>query len=184
MHPRRIVMKKLFSVLICILSISALNAPAFGWATSEGSVYAKGNMLGSAGLSIYPLGVLAGFDYGLHDCISAGLAAGYNNSSWAPQVRTHQVPIMARVAFHPFNLKVLSDKIVIRNMIDVYAGLNTGWIFRWYSSDLGIQSPDDASYFGLREYIGMRYFVNDKLAIFVEDNNYLSYIGFGVTYKF
>ena len=177
-------MKKIQFVIFCISILTAMNAPAFGWATGEGSAYSRGNMLGSAGVSVYHFGALTAFDYGLHDCISAGVAAGYTTYKFGTSTRTHQVPVMARVAFHPFNLKVLSDKIVLRDMLDVYAGISAGWIFRWYTTEQGIQKPDEGSSPRTREYIGMRYFFSDKLAVFVEDSGYLSYIGGGITYRF
>jgi hypothetical protein len=179
-------MKKALIRILYILTLMTLQASASGWATGDGSVYHKGDRLGSAGISFFYFGALAAFDYGLHDCISAGAATGYNVHSFAPQTLTHHLPVMARVAFHPFNLDVLSDKIIVRNIIDVYAGLSGGWVFRWDTYDFNFATPPDdhPSSFGVREYIGMRYFFKDNLALFIEDCGYIATISAGVTLTF
>ena len=179
-------MKRSLIRMTVLLALMTLQASASGWATGDGSVYHKGDRLGSAGISFFFPGVLAAFDYGLHDCFSAGAATGYNVYSFSPQTLTHHWPVMARVAFHPFNLKVLADKIIIRNIIDFYAGVSGGWIFRWDTYDFNIASkPDDhPSSFGVREYIGMRYYFKDNLALFIEDCGDISTISAGVTLLF
>ena len=179
-------MKKTLIQTAIVLTIITHLVSASDWATGSGSVYHQGDRLGSAGISFFYFGALAAFDYGLHDCVSAGAAAGYNVYSFYPQTMTHHIPLMARAAFHPFNLSVLADKIIVRNMIDVYAGLSGGWVFRWETSDYPSLVKPDAkpSGIGVREYLGMRYFFRDNIALFVEDSGYLSTISAGLTVKF
>lgn len=162
-----------------LLLFSSHTTPVAAWATGEGSAYAQGDMYGSAGLSIHYFGAFVAFDYGLHDCISAGAATGYNTYSNL-SIRYHHLPIIARAAFHPFNLSAIADKIVIRNMIDVYAGLSTGWVFKWGKGDF-VDVTDH--HFAIREYLGMRYHFSDKLSIFVEDCPGIAFIGAGVSYR-
>ncbi|MBN1758250.1 MAG: hypothetical protein JW863_08035 [Chitinispirillaceae bacterium] len=172
---------KIQSFFLLVLSLTVLNASLF----AEENVYSKGDLLGSAGVSVYHFGAIVAGDYGLHDLFSAGIAAGYNGYSFVPQVRTHQVPLVARLAFHPFNLSAIADKIVVRTMIDVYAGICGGWVFRWQTSERGILLDEqEKGSFAIREYIGMRYYFKENIALFVEDNGPLSYIGGGITYKF
>ena len=171
-------------VLLLLVTIFAALTPVFGWSNGENSSYSKGDMLGSAGIGIYHLGVFAAFDYGIHDCISAGAAVGFNSYSKQVGIRVNQVPLMVRAAFHPFNLAVLADKIIIRDMVDVYVGLSTGWVFRWQKTEY-INAPNDTHPgLGLREYIGLRYHFTDKLGLFVEDCGEIATIALGVTYKF
>ena len=182
---RRMFMRKPVGAMIAAAMLATTSlTPVFGWANGENSCYTKGMMLGSAGISIYHFGAFVAFDYGLHDCISAGLAAGYNGYTYVPEVRTHRIPIVARAAFHPFNLSVLADKLDIRNLIDVYIGLSTGWMFRWQTTKYDLLRGNEPSTFSLREYIGLRYYFTEKLAVFVEDCGEIAYISGGITYKF
>jgi len=180
-------MKKYVTVLITTLSLLAISASihqVFAWTKSEGSCYAQGDMLASAGLSVHYLGIYGAFDYAVHDCFSAGAAAGYVGYSLL-DARHHHVPIMARVAFHPFNLAALADKIIFRDMVDVYAGIATGWLFVWVKRDnVSLEDEVDKPGFRIREHLGMRYHFNPKWSFFVEDCGYLSNIAAGVSYKF
>jgi hypothetical protein len=184
-------MSKRFFIFIAILSIISL-IPASGnasdWATSDGSCYAQGEKIASAALSINNFGLYAAFDYGVHDAISVGGGFGYNATSNL-QWRYNYLPIMLRGAFHPFNLSALADKIVVRNMVDVYVGLTVGWRIgwlKWKSAAIAVREPTDLNNgFAIpREFIGVRYFFNDKLAIFVEHCPELTNISGGVSYKF
>jgi hypothetical protein len=170
-------------VFFLCITISAMLTPASGWSDSENSCYSRGAMLGSAGISVYYFGVYAAFDYGIHDCISAGAAAGYNGDS-RPGYRINQVPLMIRAAFHPFNLAVLADKIIIRDMVDLYAGITTGRVIRWETSKYDDLRGDVHSGFSIREYLGLRYHFSDKIAIFIEDCGETANLAFGCTYTF
>ncbi len=184
-------MKKYRTVFLAALSLlilSATTTPVFSWANSEGSCYAKGDKIGSAGVSFYYFGIYGAFDYGIHDCISAGAALGYNGVTYANVWRKNYIPIVVRGAFHPFNLDVLADKIVFRNILDVYAGLATGWAFGWATWKSGGEplpgSEPKMPGFVIREYLGVRYFITDKWSLFVEDCAGVSNIAIGASYKF
>jgi len=177
-------MKKNLSILIiatilCLFSGATSSLFAFG--NSEGSVYAKGDMLGSLGLSIHYFGLYGAFDYGVHDCISAGIAIGYNRFNYLSN-RTNRLPIIGRVAFHPFNLAAIADKIIVRNIVDVYVGLGTGIVISKEKNGFGEQPTE--TLFRIREYIGMRYHFSDNFSLFVEDCAEIANIAAGVTYRF
>lgn len=177
-------MKRKISLIIFLFFILININNSFGWATGEGSCYAKGDKIASAGLSLYPFGIYGTFDYGIHDCISAGLGTGYNGYSVLGYVQYHRIPIMARALFHPFNLEVLADKILVRNTIDIYIGLTLGATFTWISTDNPLYTPEEKSGFRIREVAGGRYQFNEKLSFFIEDSYSLSSIAIGVNYKF
>jgi hypothetical protein len=184
-------MKRYMGMVILAFSIllfSASNSPVYSWGNGEGSCYAKGDKLGSAGLSFYYFGLLAAFDYGLHDCISAGLGVGYNTRSrFQGDIRDHYFPVVARAAFHPFNLDALAEKVAIRNLVDIYVGLTAGWAFGFQSQAKGsnyYDSEESIQHLILREYVGMRYHFNDKWSLFIEDCAYLGFLSFGITKKF
>jgi len=171
--------------VLTIVSVFRLAANASDWATGNGSCYEQGHKLPSAAFSVYHPGFYLAFDYGLHDCISAGAALGYTGYSEL-QFRYNHFPIIARAAFHPFNLSAISDKIIVRNMIDVYAGISTGFFFVWVTEKEMTNQPhktDDHTGFRIREFIGMRYCINEKWNFFIEDSGSLSTVALGVTYK-
>jgi hypothetical protein len=176
-------MKKYLSSMATACAVFLFSANVFSvyaWANSEGSVYSQGDMIGSAGISVHYFGAYVAFDYGLHDCISVGAATGYNGYTNL-SLRYNRVPIIGRAAFHPFNLAALADKVIIRNMIDIYAGIATGWIFVWERSDL---FNDNYGKFTIREYLGLRYHFSEKLSLFVEDCPGVAYIAGGISYLF
>jgi hypothetical protein len=175
----------LFTALsVCLISASL--AQAADWATSSGSCYAKGDKIISGGVSLFWFGAFGAFDYGFHDCISGGGAVGYNTYSFSSYYRVHYIPIIVRAAFHPFNLKVLADKIKVRDKLDVYVGPSIGWSINFITSKstapLGLGEPD-ISGFIFREYLGVRYYFSDKFGVFAEDCAGLGAICFGVSFK-
>ncbi len=184
-------MKRHCCAMMAALSIVALcgtATPAFSWATGEGSCYAKGDMFASGWLSFYFFGLDATFDYGVHDAISIGASAGYNTESiYQGHARNNYFPLMVRGAFHPFNLDALAGKLLIRNMVDVYAGLVTGFAPGFRTEDEGYESQMAAekniSKFILREHLGVRYFITEKWSMSVEHSGTLVAIAMGVTYK-
>jgi hypothetical protein len=176
-------MKKHCSVLIaaiaaCCVFYSA--ASAADWATSAGSCYAQGDKYLDVGipLPMYPAGVHAAFDYAFHDAISGGGGMGfryyYGWSAW--YYNSVYITFLGRAAFHPFNLKVLEDKIKVRDKLDVYAGLTT-----WIGASLNGFSPD---WPWLREYIGLRWHFSPKFCLFVEDCGGFGWLDGGITFKF
>jgi hypothetical protein len=169
---------------ICLFSTAIIQAA--DWASGEGSCYAKGDKIISAGVSLFWFGFFGGFDYGIHDCISVGGAIGYNTYSFSDWYRVHYMPILVRGAFHPFNLKVLKDKIGVRDKLDVYVGPTIGYSINWVTekNDLNIGGKPDVNGFVFREYIGARYHFTDKFSAFVEDCAGLGVICLGASFNF
>ena len=153
--------------MIAALVLGALWLPLLAdqWADDKGSAYVKGSKTISVGLSLFPYGLSAAFDYGFHPAISAGYLVGVMVT---PDM---YVPMIVRAAFHPFNLTVLKDKISIRDKFDVYAGLSTGF-------KIGLNSP-----FTVAEYIGARYSLSSSTGVYLEDCGGVGYINAGLTFK-
>ncbi len=171
-------------IFLSLIAVASVQSDVFGWATGEGSAYAQGNMIVSGGFSFFHIGLIGAFDYGIHDFISAGAAAGYNYHSRL-DAQYHHFPLMVRAAVHPFNLSVLSDKIVVRDMVDVYGGITTGMLFILIKRDnISIEPVDKNEKTGFRigAYLGFRYKFKDKLAFFVEHCGDLSKIAMGINY--
>lgn len=176
-------MKRLFALLFCIVFSSSIYAQ--NWASSEGSCFEKGDFNISAGLGIGWLGFFVIGEYGINDAISASIATGYQGYGHNPYWRYNYVPIVARAAFHPFNLKVLSNKIPIRSKLDPYAGLAMGWHIGWASDlkDLGLSSPSVGG-FKFRELIGAKFYPTEKFFVTFEEGGGLSWINLGAGFKF
>lgn len=190
-------MKRFFVLsffLIFSTSICAQN-----WASSEGSCFKKGDINVSAGLGIGWFGFFAVGEYGINDAISVSVGTGYNGYGFDKWWRYNYIPIVARGAFHPFNLKVLSNKIKIRNKLDPYAGLALGYHIGWASelekmpvytdnpwlSDIVNNSkPEGVGHFTFREYIGAKFYLTDKFFLTLEEGGGLSWLNFGVGLKF
>jgi len=170
------------AVSICL----SVPARAGDWATGEGSCYSKGAKIIGAGGSILPFGFYGSFDFGVHDAISAGGAVGWNTYGYSSIWRYNAIPILARGAFHPFNLSVLADKIKVREKLDAYVGLAAGWRIGFWSYDGPGVKPSTPSYGGLilREYIGVRYFFTDNFGVTAEDCHGLGVLNIGVCFKF
>lgn len=182
-------MRRFVVALLCL----ALSGTIFAsdWATSEGSCYAKGNLTIGGGLGISNFGAFVSGDYGIHDAISIGGAIGYNGYGYAwglynLDLRENFVPIYVRGAFHPFNLKVLSEKIAIRNKLDPYIGLAAGYTIGWWSGDRhGYAFSNDLAFYSpVRELVGVKFYPTEKLYLTAEEGGGLSWINFGVGYKF
>ena len=140
----------------------------------------------SVGMTFFHFGGMAAFDFGFHDCISGGIASGYSGYGFSTNWRYNYVPIVGRAAFHPFNLKVLADKIPVRDKVDVYVGPSIGYSIGWATwrgSGPEIGDPD-VGWFVFREYIGVKYFFNDVVAGYIEDCAGLGWICMGVTLNF
>jgi hypothetical protein len=174
-------MNKRCSVLIAVIAACCVfytGASAADWATSAGSCYAQGDKYLDVGipLPMYPAGVHAAFDYAFHDAISGGGGIGfryyYGWSSW--YYNSAYVTFLGRAAFHPFNLKVLEDKIKVRDKLDVYGGLTT-----WVGPSLNGYGVD----WGVREYLGMRWHFASKFCLFVEDCGGFGFLDAGITFK-
>ncbi len=144
------------------------SAVAEEWAVDQGSAYRKESKTLSFGFAAIPTGIIAAYEYGFHEAISASIASGLMINPYI------YVPVIARAAFHPFNLKAWADHIAVRDKLDVYIGPAMGF-------ELGENAPD---VFVLREYIGARFHINSKYALWAEDCAGLGFFNIGMTIAF
>jgi hypothetical protein len=176
-------MKKHCMVLIAAITaccVFYMGASASDWATSAGSCYAQGDKYLDVGIPIpmYPAGVHAAFDYAFHDAISGGGGIGfryyYAATPWYGNNGAY-ITFLGRAAFHPFNLRVLEDKIKVRDKLDVYVGPTF-----WIAPCLNGYVPD----WGVREFVGARWHFSPKFCVFVEDCGGFGWLDAGITFKF
>ncbi len=172
-----------------VFSIAAITAAVCVCATvyandwsAPSDAFSRGDLFLGPGLMTYPIGLYGAVDYAVHDAISAGGAAGYHfyfGANWV----YHVIPIVARAAFHPFNLAVLQDKIPVRDKLDVYVGPAIGFGISTdrYTGDLAGIDGDTYVSFIAREYIGARYFLSDNFALFAEEGSGLGWINIGIS---
>lgn len=142
------------------------------WATSSGSCYKQGDKNLEIGLSLpfYPVGIHAAFDYAFHDAISGGGGIGFLNY-WNEY---SYLDLVIRGAFHPFNLKVLEDKIKVRDKLDVYVGIAG-------NCNIGLGVPTIP---WAREYVGARWYFTPTVSVFLEDCSGFGYFDGGICFKF
>ena len=171
-------------ILIAVFLYAGTSSAAY-WANSYGSCYGQWSKTISIGMSLLHFGSFAAFDLGFHDCISGGIAVGYNGYGHSSYWRYNYVPIVGRAAFHPFNLNVLSDKIRVRNKLDVYVGLSSGGRIGWATERKSTPAgtPDVGGFF-IREYIGLRFFPTDHFYLLVEEGSGLGVFNLGIGFKF
>jgi hypothetical protein len=155
-----------------LLGIAALgtmisSVSADQWATDKGSAFTKYSKQAQFGVALFPVGLIAAYEYGIHEAISGGVATGVMVDPFV------YVPLVVRAAFHPFNLASLSDRIAVRDKLDVYAGLATGFEF-------GEDAPHP---FVIREYLGVKYYFDSRFGIFAEDCGGLGFLTVGLTIK-
>jgi hypothetical protein len=156
-----------------IVAVAAIAACAVS-VSAAGGCYSKGDKILDAGIGMWPFVPSVHFEIGVHDYVSVGGATGL-------LIPYLDIPILARGAFHPFNLPVLQDKISIRDKLDAYAGLVAG---------LSV-GPGDFSpvwpVFG--EIIGARFYMSESFGFYAEEcwagpGSDLGWISGGVTFKF
>lgn len=167
----------------CVLAVcSGVRAQ---WADDIGSAYQRASKNISIGTSFFPIGFYGGFDYGFHEAISGGGAVGFNFIPYPSGYRYYFVPILGRAAFHPFNLAVIADKMPARGRLDPYVGFSVGGRVNWWRWDgSGIKPVDpDPWPVVIREWIGVRWYFTDQLAVFAEDCGGLGYINAGLTLR-
>ena len=153
-----------FRIFILVTVAAVFTPYAEEWAVDKGSAYAKGSKAGQFGLALYPVGLIVAYEYGYYKAISGGIATGVMID---PHV---YIPMIVRSAFHPFNLKAWANEIAVRDKLDVYIGLASGFQF-----------GEDAPYFFIiREYFGIRYYFNSKFGVFAEDCAGLLNIGLAI----
>jgi hypothetical protein len=176
--------KKTFFILTIVAILASTTFASDEWATDAGSAYAKGSKMVNIGVAGYPYGFTGAFEYGFHQAISGSIYSGYLIEPFWDYGTYNTIPLFVRAAFHPFNLKVISDKISVRNKLDTYVGLSTGALFGfWSDKDNAYDKPDEYSRFQLREYIGVRYYMNEKFSFFAEDCGGFPYFNIGVSFK-
>ncbi len=173
-------MKRWIAAIGLLVFLRPLNAA--DWATAQGSVYGKGNVAISVGMSLIHFGGYSTVDVGIHDAISVGGGVGYNGYSYSRFYRYNYVPVIARGSFHPLNLAVLADKVTVRNKIDPYIGLATGWNIGWWSSKfdgLELAEPTVGGFI-FRENIGIRFYPGDTFYLYAEEGSGFGVFNFGV----
>jgi hypothetical protein len=141
---------------------------------ASGGCFEKGDKIVDAGMGILPFIIGGHFEIGVHDLVSVG---GETGIGFPGPV----FPILARGAFHPFNLPVLQNKINIRDKLDAYAGVVAGLSI--CSDDVKPVRPS------IGEIIGARFYISDKFGFFAEHCGAwpgydLGYISGGATFKF
>lgn len=141
------------------------------WATADGSCFKKGDKQITVGLSPWYFGPFGEFDMAFHDCISGGGSIGINWMTDGFWTET-RIPILVHAAFHPFNLKVLSEKVKVRDKLDPYVGIGTGWTIGWEHWNTGVTSlpTEFIGGFNLRETVGARWFFSPKFSVNAEIN--------------
>lgn len=170
--------------LIVPLILLALSGSVFAsdWATSDGSCYGKGNLTVGGGFSLVYFGAFATADYGVHDAISAGIATGYNGLDKIGY-RQNFFSIYGRGAFHPFNLKVLAEKVSVRSKLDPYGGLAIGYSGGWVTNNDIYHNKSDG-WSPVREFFGVKFYPKRNLYLMAEEGGGMSVLNFGVGYKF
>jgi hypothetical protein len=167
------------AALTAALCVSA----SANWAAPS-HAFQQGALFLNPGLMTYPVGAYGSLDFAVHDAISVGGAAGYRFTLSHDWVH-HGIPVVARAAFHPFNLEALADIIAVRDQLDVYVGPAVGFsididsyrgAFETIDSDVGA-SPI------IREFIGARYYFEPDFAVFAEEGSGLGWFNIGVTFR-
>lgn len=176
---------KILIFIVCVLLVTSTSSLADDWATSTGSCYGQGSSNISFGFIASYLGAFAAFDYGFHDAISGGIAVGFNNWHYSNTWTYSQVPIVVRAAFHPFNLKAIADYISIRDKLDVYIGIASGWRVGWAKYRLSGIEPIEPTVGGffVREYIGVRYFPSKSFFVVAEEGSGLGWFLIGIGFN-
>jgi hypothetical protein len=168
--------------------------------------YGKGMLLAQAGIGLGFYGTLYGStsippicasaDYGVTDLISVGgglgiagskYEVGYLDYNWS--FTYTYIPIMGRVAFHPFNLPALKNKIPKRDIWDTYGGLALGWTIINYSetdppNSTGIiPFPKGTSYFTVGLLLGIRYYFSPRFGVYAEEGSGFGWFNIGCVFK-
>ncbi|HEX2955581.1 MAG TPA: hypothetical protein VHO70_02045 [Chitinispirillaceae bacterium] len=179
-------MKKIL-LAVLVVSLFQIAHTEQEWATSSGSCFAKGDLNISAGLSVWWLGFYGTVDYAILDAVSLGGGIGYNGYSFNSYYRYNYLPIAVRGSFHPFNLKVLADKIGIRDKLDTYIGISTGWNIGWASKKRDdipyLYSEPSVGGFLFRENIGARYYFAPNFYGYAEEGAGFGNFNFGIGLK-
>jgi hypothetical protein len=188
---------------IALIAAACFVSLTFGqsseWATDQGSCFNKGSKIIQGGMGFFmgggPIGGSATFEYGFLEAISGGGGfgiSGYHSSTYLQGHYTYTNMFFAvRACFHPFNLKVLEDKIPVRDKVDVYAGPVVGFevvMDSWHADPAYIGTTPvtdaDASTPYVQPLIGARYFFTPGFSVFLEEGSGFGWINSGVAFKF
>ena len=147
-------MKK-FLFAFCILLVSGLSA-------QSPIEVGQGQINAGLGLSNYGLPVYVGFDYGVHEDITAGAEFSYRSYNENLVGVKYDFSILGFSVNCNYHFNTLLD---IAPEFDVYGGANIGF-YSW-SSPSGYKG-NRTSGLGLGLQIGGRYYFNDKLGVNLE----------------
>ena len=187
------------TIIGCFVSLSV--------AQGSGSCFAKGDQYIQAGIGVGLYGgygdltfppISGMYEYGIDNLISIGGGIGYQGSSYSsynPEFGEYEwnyayIPIMARVAFHPFNLDAISKSIPSRDKWDVYGGLSFGYAIVNYSETIPLTGFEGApaysvgaSYFQAGLLLGTRWYFNPKFAMYLEEGSGFGWVNIGACWK-
>lgn len=171
-------MKKLFTVAIlttlCFLYSENINAQAFE----------KGQKNFSVGVGAgYGLGVNVGVDYGITDLISIGVIGAFSSRNYGYLFDDYRVTYLSfggRGALH-FG-KYLKEIGINEDKLDPYIGAVAGFRTVRYSDAYSSAYNGLNAGLMLGGYVGARYYIKEKIAIFAEGG--VPYSTLGVSLKF
>jgi hypothetical protein len=188
------------AIMGCFFSLSV--------AQSSGSCFAKGDQYIQAGIGVGLYGNAYGdltfppisgvYEYGIDNLFSIGGGIGFQGSSYSYYDPSYgewewsysYIPIMARVAFHPFNLDAISKSIPSRDKWDVYGGLSLGYAIVNYNETLPPNGFEGAppysagtSYFQAGFLLGTRWYLNPKFAVYFEEGSGFGWVNVGACWK-
>jgi hypothetical protein len=195
------------SVIVC--ACSALLTGAFGSAAQE-KAFAQGDKLINGQIGLGVIGVtgkssqmmvppmIAGFEFGFTDFLSAGLSAGMagfrDEVSEEDCYFNNKLFLLAgRLNFHFLGLPGV-DASPVKSQLDPYAGILAGWDFVRAQQDFppqfsyniieasGYQVMKDRLQWGA--YVGIRYYLMKYVGIFCEAGASFGFFSIGLTAKF
>jgi hypothetical protein len=190
-------MRSRFRVALVAMVIAGLSAISISQASE--SCYLKGDKTVQAGIGmgLYvgygtvffpPISVV--FDYAASDLISVGGGIGFLGSrfddGWGDVWGYSYLPIMGRIAFHPFNIPSLQASVPLRDQFDAYGGLSVGYTIVTYTEPATLNHPGysaGASSLTIGLLLGGRWYFNPKWALYAEEGSGFSWLSVGVAMK-
>ncbi len=172
-------MKKIFTlsivITLCFLFSENINAQAFE----------KGQKNFSIGVGVgYGLGANAALDYGISDVLSVGVIGGYSSRSYGYlssfNYRVSYIGVAGRVAAH-FG-KYLKEVGINEEKLDPYIGAVGGFRTVNYSDAYSSYYSGRNAGIILGGVLGARYYIKDKIALYVEGG--VPYSTAGISIKF
>ena len=171
-------MKKLFTVavltILCFLYSESINAQAFE----------KGQKNLSIGVGAgYGLGVNVGVDYGISELISIGAIGAFSSRNYGylfDDYRVTYISFGGRAAVH-FG-KYLKEIGINEDKLDPYVGAVGGFRTVKYNDAYYSYYSGTRAGLMLGGYVGARYYLKDKIAIYAEGG--VPYSSLGISLKF